>query len=143
MLALSQSTRDIIVAGGSIALADSTVANVAEFSVSNGTWTAVGAANALPGAVTAVEVNDGNVNSIFAAGRYVDDLPCPLSDCMLNWQNTETPMAPPLSSHSGMANLGMQLGLIFNNHLLYLNSSWFHYKIPILRIRWWKVIGCC
>ncbi|KAI0793263.1 cortical protein marker for cell polarity-domain-containing protein [Abortiporus biennis] len=71
-VAYAGSTRDIIVAGGSIALADSTVANVAEFSVSNGTWTAVGAANALPGAVTAVEVNDGNVNSIFAAGRNAD-----------------------------------------------------------------------
>lgn len=70
-IAYAGSTRDVIIASGSIALADGSVANVAQYAVANGTWTAVGGSNALPGPVTALEVNDGNVSSIFAAGRYV------------------------------------------------------------------------
>lgn len=68
-VAYAGSTRDVIVASGSIALADGTVANVAQYAIANSTWTAVGGANALPGTVTALEVNDGNSSSIFAAGR--------------------------------------------------------------------------
>ncbi|KAI8993776.1 cortical protein marker for cell polarity-domain-containing protein [Trametes punicea] len=61
-----------LVAGGSIALADNTQTNVALYSLSNGTWSAVGNSGDLPGPVTAVEVNDGDANSIFAAGRSSD-----------------------------------------------------------------------
>lgn len=58
----------MIVAAGSLALADSALANVATFTISNSTWAALGNGS-LPGAVTAVAVNDGNVSSVFAAGR--------------------------------------------------------------------------
>ncbi|TCD62606.1 hypothetical protein EIP91_006652 [Steccherinum ochraceum] len=71
-VAYAGATRDVIVAAGSIALADGTVANVAQYAIANGTWSAVGGSNALPGPVTALEVNDGNASSIFAAGRSSD-----------------------------------------------------------------------
>ncbi|KAI9067122.1 hypothetical protein FKP32DRAFT_1588934 [Trametes sanguinea] len=61
-----------LIAAGSIALADNTHANVASYSLSNSTWAAVGNGGDIPGPVTAVEVNDGNENSIFAAGRSSD-----------------------------------------------------------------------
>ncbi|KAJ8488922.1 hypothetical protein ONZ51_g3241 [Trametes cubensis] len=61
-----------LIAAGSIALADSTHANVASYSFSNSTWSAVGNGGDLPGPVTAAEVNDGNMNSVFAAGRSSD-----------------------------------------------------------------------
>ncbi|PCH43711.1 hypothetical protein WOLCODRAFT_153770 [Wolfiporia cocos MD-104 SS10] len=64
---------DIIVAAGSIALADSMPANVAIFSIVNSTWAALGNGNDLPGPVTAVTVNDGNISSVFAAGRSTDN----------------------------------------------------------------------
>ncbi len=53
-------------------LADSTPANVASYAFSNTTWSAVGSGSDLPGPVTAAEVNAGNMNSIFAAGRTTD-----------------------------------------------------------------------
>lgn len=40
-----------------------------QFSFSNTTWTPLGASTDLPGPVTALEVNDKNASSIFAAGR--------------------------------------------------------------------------
>ncbi|KAH9855213.1 cortical protein marker for cell polarity-domain-containing protein [Lenzites betulinus] len=58
-----------LIAAGSILLADSTPANVAAYSLSNSSWSAVGSGADLPGPVTAAEVNAGNMNSIFAAGR--------------------------------------------------------------------------
>lgn len=61
----------MIVVSGSIALADTTSANVVIFSTSNQTWASLGSGSDLPGPVTAVAVNDGNTSSIFAAGRYV------------------------------------------------------------------------
>lgn len=64
-----QDSRDLIVVAGSLALADGTGANVAEFSIANSTWSAVGSVNELPGPVTAMEVNDGNSSSVFAAGK--------------------------------------------------------------------------
>lgn len=66
-----QNSRDIIVAAGSIALADGTGANVAEYAIANSTWSAVGDSTQLPGPVTVIEVNNGNFSSIFAAGRQV------------------------------------------------------------------------
>lgn len=66
-----KSTRDIVIVAGSIALADGTSANVASYVVSNSTWSPLGSPSAIPGPVTALEVNDANEKSIFAAGRYV------------------------------------------------------------------------
>ncbi|KAI0930371.1 hypothetical protein AcV5_007105 [Taiwanofungus camphoratus] len=63
---------DMIVVSGSIALADTTSANVVIFSTSNQTWASLGSGSDLPGPVTAVAVNDGNTSSIFAAGRTSD-----------------------------------------------------------------------
>ncbi|EKM54352.1 uncharacterized protein PHACADRAFT_123333 [Phanerochaete carnosa HHB-10118-sp] len=63
---------DTIVIAGSLALADGTPSNVAEFAISNDTWSAVGSSSDLPGPVTAMGVNDGNSSSIFAAGQSTD-----------------------------------------------------------------------
>lgn len=66
------SSRDTIVVAGSLALADGTPSNVAAFTISNNTWSAIGLSTDLPGPVTAMEVNDGNSSSIFAAGQSTD-----------------------------------------------------------------------
>jgi len=51
---------------------DGTAANVAAYSFSNQTWSAVGQASQIPGPVTACEVDNGNSSSIFAAGSLPD-----------------------------------------------------------------------
>ncbi|KAL1735711.1 cortical protein marker for cell polarity-domain-containing protein [Schizophyllum commune] len=56
----------VLIAGGSIAV-DNNAVNVAQFVFENNTWTALGDGS-LPGVVTAVEVNNGNSSSVFAAG---------------------------------------------------------------------------
>lgn len=66
------SNQDILVVSGSIRLADETVSNVAQFSFVNATWIPLGTATDLPGPVTAVEVNNKNSSSIFAAGQSSD-----------------------------------------------------------------------
>ncbi|KAH7922374.1 hypothetical protein BV22DRAFT_1017405 [Leucogyrophana mollusca] len=63
---------ELLIAAGSINLSGSTSTNVAQYSFANSTWTAVGDGADIPGPVTAVEVNNGNVSSIFAAGRSYD-----------------------------------------------------------------------
>lgn len=68
----SQDKRDTMLVGGSIALSDNTAANVAAYSVPNATWVAVGGGQGIPGPVTALEVNNGNASSIFAAGKATD-----------------------------------------------------------------------
>lgn len=62
---------DSLIAAGSVALADSTSANVASYSLTNSTWSSVGQGSDLPGPVTALEINNGNASSVFAAGRLV------------------------------------------------------------------------
>lgn len=62
-----QDDQSTLVAAGSLALADGTQANVAKFYFGNSSWASIGAG--LAGAVTAVEVNNANASSIFAAGR--------------------------------------------------------------------------
>ncbi|KAG6857255.1 hypothetical protein H0H87_007088 [Tephrocybe sp. NHM501043] len=64
--------QELLVASGSIALSDNIVSNVVQFSFSNSTWTALGAPGELLGPISAVEVNNGNASSIFAAGRSTD-----------------------------------------------------------------------
>ncbi|KAI0356179.1 hypothetical protein OH77DRAFT_1536521 [Trametes cingulata] len=61
-----------LIAAGSIALADSTHANVAAYSFSNSTWSSVGNGGDLPGPVTALEIDNGNMDRVFAAGRSSD-----------------------------------------------------------------------
>ncbi|KAH9942312.1 cortical protein marker for cell polarity-domain-containing protein [Epithele typhae] len=64
---------EALIVGGSIALADGTSANVATYAFANSTWSAVGDGSDLPGPVTAVEINNNNASSIFAAGRSTDN----------------------------------------------------------------------
>ncbi|KDQ21696.1 hypothetical protein BOTBODRAFT_99589 [Botryobasidium botryosum FD-172 SS1] len=62
----------LVVVGGSLTLADGTPANVAMYSSSNSTWTAIGSGADIPGPVTAIAVDNLNSSSIFAAGRSAD-----------------------------------------------------------------------
>ncbi|KAH9949614.1 cortical protein marker for cell polarity-domain-containing protein [Amylocystis lapponica] len=71
-VAYAGTSQDLMVASGSIALADGTQANVATYSLPNATWESLGSGSDLPGPVTAVAVNDGNSSSVFAAGRSSD-----------------------------------------------------------------------
>lgn len=71
-VAYAGNNQETLVAGGVITLSDNTAANVAQYTFSNTSWAAVGNGEDIPGPVTAVEVNDGNSSSIFAAGRSSD-----------------------------------------------------------------------
>jgi len=66
------SNQDILVASGSLTLSGGSAASVAIFTFSNSSWAGLGNQGDLPGPVTAVEVNNGNASSIFAAGRSND-----------------------------------------------------------------------
>lgn len=61
-----------LIAAGSIALSDNTAANVAQFSFENATWAAVGSGADIPGPLSAIEINNGNASSLFAAGKSSD-----------------------------------------------------------------------
>lgn len=100
-----QDRRDVLVAAGSIALADGTPANVAEFAIANQTWSAVGDSAQLPGPVTAMEVNNGNTSSIFAAGRCVEH--CAHSFRLSSFGSAGLRMAHQPLFISGMANPGL------------------------------------
>ncbi|KAF9264239.1 hypothetical protein L218DRAFT_926600 [Marasmius fiardii PR-910] len=63
--------QDSVVIAGSIVLSGST-ANVVQYTISNNTWTPLGSGSDIPGPVTAIEVNGGNINSVFAAGKSSD-----------------------------------------------------------------------
>jgi hypothetical protein len=64
--------QELLIAAGAITLANGTSANVAQFSFANNNWTTIGDPTVIPGPVTAIEVNNGNSSSIFAAGRTGD-----------------------------------------------------------------------
>ena len=67
------SNPEALVAVGSMVLSDSTPANVAMYSFSNSTWSAVGQGSQIPGPMTAhCEIDNGNASSIFAAGSSSD-----------------------------------------------------------------------
>jgi hypothetical protein len=69
-VAYAGSKQEVLVASGSMTLPDNTAAtNVLKYTFSNSTWSAIGSGGDLPGPVTALEVNSGNENSIFAAGK--------------------------------------------------------------------------
>ncbi|KAF7428381.1 hypothetical protein PC9H_007604 [Pleurotus ostreatus] len=72
-LVLAGVSDDTLIAAGSIALSDNSPSNVVRYSIGNSTWSALGSGSDLPGPVTAIEVNGGNINSIFAAGRSQDN----------------------------------------------------------------------
>ncbi|KAF9529313.1 cortical protein marker for cell polarity-domain-containing protein [Crepidotus variabilis] len=71
-VAYAGNNQDVLIAGGSITLSDNTASNVAQYSISNNTWLAVGSGSDIPGPVSAVEVNNHNASSVFAAGRAND-----------------------------------------------------------------------
>ncbi|KIJ67669.1 hypothetical protein HYDPIDRAFT_107140 [Hydnomerulius pinastri MD-312] len=64
--------QELLIAAGVITLSGGASANVAQYSFANATWTAIGDSTEIPGPVTAMEVNNGNSSSIFAAGRTAD-----------------------------------------------------------------------
>jgi hypothetical protein len=100
---LCQNNQEIFIAAGSIALSDNTAANVAQFVFANNSWTAIGSGSDLPGPVTAVEVNNGNVSSIFAAGKASD------SSSFLSFWNGQawTKLNSPLQQSSVVSQLAM------------------------------------
>lgn len=68
-LGFRQNNQEVLIAAGSITLSSGSTANVAQYDFTNDTWAAVGDGTEIPGPATAVEVNNGNSSSIFAAGR--------------------------------------------------------------------------
>lgn len=86
-------------------MSDNTAANVAQYTFSNTSWAAIGSGS-LPGPVTAVEVDNGNASSIFAAGRSADG-----SSSYLSFWNGQS------WSNLGM-NLSCCLGLSPNSTIL-------------------------
>ncbi|KAF9047276.1 cortical protein marker for cell polarity-domain-containing protein [Panaeolus papilionaceus] len=58
----------VLVAGGSLSLSGSGASNVLQYSLENSTWAVVGSGSDIPGPVSAIEVNNKNASSIFAAG---------------------------------------------------------------------------
>ncbi|KAJ7209519.1 cortical protein marker for cell polarity-domain-containing protein [Mycena pura] len=103
-VAYAGSNQEYLIASGSIALSDNTAANVAQFTFSNATWAAVGSGSELSGPVTAVEVNAGNVSSVFAAGRTTD-----ASSSFLSFWNgvSWTTLDSTLESNTTIAQLTM------------------------------------
>lgn len=64
-----QDNQEHLIVAGSLTIGDGNPTSVARFDLVNSTWTTLGSSSDVPGPVTAVEVNGGNINSIFAAGR--------------------------------------------------------------------------
>ncbi|KZV86588.1 hypothetical protein EXIGLDRAFT_774480 [Exidia glandulosa HHB12029] len=96
--------RDTMLVGGSIVLSDGTASNVASYSVPNTTWTAVGGGQGIPGPVTALEVNNANVSSIFAAGKATDGS----SAFLLHYDGSSwKPISTSFSADSTVAQLSM------------------------------------
>ncbi|TFY65748.1 hypothetical protein EVG20_g5344 [Dentipellis fragilis] len=71
-VAYAGNDQDLLIAAGSISLSGNGANNVVQFSFSNSSWNALGDGSQLAGPVTAVEVNNGNASSVFAAGRSSD-----------------------------------------------------------------------
>jgi hypothetical protein len=114
---------DLLIAAGSIMFPDKTAVNVAQYSVANSTWMPVGNSGQLPGPATAVEVNELNQNSIFAAGRCVASsitfylFP---NDLVIGHL-----MGKPLTCRTGMARRGRLSSLVFRAVAVSTNSKWF------------------
>ncbi|KAJ7502743.1 cortical protein marker for cell polarity-domain-containing protein [Mycena galericulata] len=103
-VAYAGDNQQYLITSGSIALSDNTAANVAQFTFSNTSWVSVGSGSDLPGPVTAVEVNAGNVSSIFAAGRSTDTS----SSFLSFWDGISwTALSSTLESNTTVAQLTM------------------------------------
>jgi hypothetical protein len=137
---LGQSTQDVLVAGGSIALSGTPSVNVLQFTFSNSSWSTIGDSVDLPGPVTAVTVNNGNTSNIFAAGRCV-------SICIMSSRETHIStalrMVVILSWLPGMAIPGPRKALTSGAPAPSLSSPWFHSKVNIRHKALSRVIGCC
>ncbi|KAF7315320.1 SH3 domain-containing protein [Mycena indigotica] len=126
-VAYAGSNQEYLIASGSLAL-DNSAANVAQFTFSNGTWAPIGSGSQLSGPVTAVEVNAGNVSSIFAAGRTSDS-----SSSFLSFWNgvAWTPLSSTLASNTTIAQLAMvplqdthsANGIIQSDRMLMISGS--------------------
>ncbi|KAG6862277.1 hypothetical protein C0995_015974 [Termitomyces sp. Mi166 len=96
--------QEILVASGSIALSDNTVSNVVQFTFSNNTWVALGSTGELPGPVSAIEVNNGNISSVFAAGRSTDGS----SSFLSFWNGSKwTTLGSPMKGSTTVSQLTM------------------------------------
>ncbi|OJA14510.1 hypothetical protein AZE42_04445 [Rhizopogon vesiculosus] len=96
--------QEILIAAGSIILSNGSAANVAQYDFANATWAAVGDSSKIPGPVTAVEVNNGNSSSIFAAGRTADGS----SSFMIFWDGISwNNVGAPLQSNTNISQLLM------------------------------------
>ncbi|KAF5351821.1 hypothetical protein D9756_007372 [Leucocoprinus leucothites] len=71
-VAYAGNNEEFLIVGGSLSIGGSNTASVAQFELANSTWTNLGSSSDVPGPVTAIEVNNANVSSIFAAGRTSD-----------------------------------------------------------------------
>ncbi|KAJ3557907.1 hypothetical protein NP233_g11623 [Leucocoprinus birnbaumii] len=71
-VAYAGNNQELLVVGGSFSIGGGNAVSVAQFALGNSTWTALGSSSDVPGPVTAVEVNNANASSIFAAGRTSD-----------------------------------------------------------------------
>lgn len=69
LIYILKDNQNLLIAGGSISLPDNTAGNVLQFSIDNATWAVVGSGADIPGPISALEVDDGNATSIFAAGK--------------------------------------------------------------------------
>ncbi|KAF9458443.1 cortical protein marker for cell polarity-domain-containing protein [Collybia nuda] len=96
--------QELLIAAGSIGLGGNHISNVVQFSFPNTTWTALGTTTELPGTVTAVEVNNGNASSIFAAGRSIDGL----STFLSFWNGDKwSSLGPTFQGQTNVAQLTM------------------------------------
>jgi len=69
-LTFPKNNQEVLIVGGSLTINGDTSASVAQFVLENSTWITLGLASDVPGPVVAIEVNNYNASSIFAAGRY-------------------------------------------------------------------------
>ncbi|EAU91377.1 hypothetical protein CC1G_07412 [Coprinopsis cinerea okayama7 len=117
---------DVMFVGGSLMLSDNTLGNVLQFAFGNATWTTVGTGSELPGPVTAVEVNNRNASSIFAAGQG-ESGPFLIHWDGSNWSSLES----TLSADSTIASLSMvplqntheEQGVIQQDRVLLVSGS--------------------
>ncbi|KAF7321403.1 SH3 domain-containing protein [Mycena kentingensis (nom. inval.)] len=103
-VAYAGNDQEYLIASGSLALSDSTTANVAQFDFTNSTWAAVGSSADLAGPVTALEVNAGNISSVFVAGRSSDAS----SSFLAHWDGISwSTLSSTLENNSTVAQLAM------------------------------------
>jgi len=70
-LTSSKNNQEVLIVGGFLTINGGTSSSVAQFSLDNSTWIPLGSPPDIPGPIVAIEVNNYNASSIFAAGRCV------------------------------------------------------------------------